>query len=681
MSPPAAHMPDYGLLFPDNVLHPRAKDLCILVQLTEKCNVRCNFCFQIDKKVTLDLVKLRSNLESVLGDTAHMLFSGGEITALKGAYEFISEILTDYPDILPDFITNGVLMTEKWIRLFVEHAGKVCISLDASNDQSYRKVISGGGRNPWEMACRNIVDLIKAYAAAGLQPRDMITLSMVVTNETADDVVEFGLLVDKLGVALRYNFDCLDPDILHNDRLVVASYEAAQLSHIFGARTPVGIVNSPLSNPIVAERFDGDPRRQRLWEEMPAEIERHRVRLELPLGLSLDPAEEPLVPASLRVTPKVLNPPAGHYADFTEVLGRKVCGAPWNSLVILPNGKVQFCCNTEDYTIGNIMQQNVDELWHNPIAVRLRRGILLGDYGHCSAVCPINLNPASSEARKTAHEQAQRLVAEKRFAEGLVVTERRLRDDPMDPTLSYLRAYCLHWLGERKAALQLYDHAIALGMEPFFPLLNKALILREEGDQAGSLAVFCGLHAMHPNHPTLRAHLSDEEYDAVCNANLPASLRPAQPDRSAAAIDAAGGPVAPAVVTPFGLTGDQFAALLQDALERNALAAFDVLLQQVGLAPSLAAHPRIAHMAGMRAHQLGRYDDACRELRRSLAAGYAPYWNNLRLALALEALGDVDEALRAARAARARSNTDWVRSVVQRLQKSQRAKHGAAQVR
>ncbi len=64
----------------------------------------------------------------------------------------------------------------------------------------------------------------------------------------------------------------------------------------------------------------------------------------------------------------------------------KRCRAPFNSLVVKPNGEVRFCPDEwiDDYPLGNIREASLGEIWRGRRARRFRRAILLrGSFPGC----------------------------------------------------------------------------------------------------------------------------------------------------------------------------------------------------------------------------------------------------------------------------------------------------------
>jgi radical SAM protein with 4Fe4S-binding SPASM domain len=58
----------------------------------------------------------------------------------------------------------------------------------------------------------------------------------------------------------------------------------------------------------------------------------------------------------------------------TERLGHRFCRIPWNRLSIDPNGDV-FPCNVANEVIGNLFEENIEQIWHGPRMQSFRAGV------------------------------------------------------------------------------------------------------------------------------------------------------------------------------------------------------------------------------------------------------------------------------------------------------------------
>lgn len=100
--------------------------------------------------------------------------------------------------------------------------------------------------------------------------------------------------------------------------------------------------------------------------------------------------------------------------EATEfALKDRFCRAPFENLETAPNGNVYFCCTAWlPAAIGNINQQNADDVWNSPAAQEIRGSILDGSYRYCSRVhCPHLSGNKLPRVDKLTNELHRRIVA------------------------------------------------------------------------------------------------------------------------------------------------------------------------------------------------------------------------------------------------------------------------------
>lgn len=71
-------------------------------------------------------------------------------------------------------------------------------------------------------------------------------------------------------------------------------------------------------------------------------------------------------------------------SDYLKDFG---CVLPFKQMIVRPDGKVSLCCNDPygKYTMGDLSQQTIDEVWHGEAFRKVRRAMLKGrkNYGGC----------------------------------------------------------------------------------------------------------------------------------------------------------------------------------------------------------------------------------------------------------------------------------------------------------
>ncbi len=67
---------------------------------------------------------------------------------------------------------------------------------------------------------------------------------------------------------------------------------------------------------------------------------------------------------------------------------RKFCNVPFDYVHLVPNGNV-FLCNWMDGAIGNLLEEDLEDIWNGEKADTVRQSIIDGSYKYCRAVsCP-----------------------------------------------------------------------------------------------------------------------------------------------------------------------------------------------------------------------------------------------------------------------------------------------------
>jgi radical SAM protein with 4Fe4S-binding SPASM domain len=80
---------------------------------------------------------------------------------------------------------------------------------------------------------------------------------------------------------------------------------------------------------------------------------------------------------------------------------RKVCYWPWNTMIIRWDGSIKPCCpfGTDEFNLGNAINNNTNDLWTSPEYDSLRKGFILKDYGQMMhPLCKICLGLTKSNS-------------------------------------------------------------------------------------------------------------------------------------------------------------------------------------------------------------------------------------------------------------------------------------------
>lgn len=68
----------------------------------------------------------------------------------------------------------------------------------------------------------------------------------------------------------------------------------------------------------------------------------------------------------------------------------KKCLEPFRNISILPRGEVYTCCSAflkHDYYIGNIYENEFDDIWNSERALKLRYSVSNGNFEYCQSIC------------------------------------------------------------------------------------------------------------------------------------------------------------------------------------------------------------------------------------------------------------------------------------------------------
>jgi len=136
------------------------------------CNLDCKYCFYLEKEVLYPQVNqwamreevlesyIRQYIEAHDSPVVHFAWQGGEPTLLGVDYfRRLVEIQKKYANgkrIQNAFQTNGVLLSDSWAQLFVEHNFLIGISIDGPRELHDRYRVDKGGQPTFDRVIRGI---------------------------------------------------------------------------------------------------------------------------------------------------------------------------------------------------------------------------------------------------------------------------------------------------------------------------------------------------------------------------------------------------------------------------------------------------------------------------------------------------------------------------------------------
>jgi|GEM_PF-6950621 len=124
----------------------------VMFMLTRKCNLKCDYCIEktntkdfgnyyISKDVIDCFFENVKNKKIQLEKDATIIFYGGEPLLNIGMIKYILDFKNDFPDFKFTIVTNGTLLSEDIIDLFIENKVNIAVSIDGDRTitNSHRK--------------------------------------------------------------------------------------------------------------------------------------------------------------------------------------------------------------------------------------------------------------------------------------------------------------------------------------------------------------------------------------------------------------------------------------------------------------------------------------------------------------------------------------------------------------
>lgn len=170
------------------VIQREYNGLYVSIQLTKKCNFRCEYCYQIPDKGNADNEIKGEEWCTIIdklydGGCRIIKFTGGEIFCYKdffAVYKYAWE-----KGIIITLYTNGYLIDDKGIAFLKKYPPhEIRISIYGNNDESYYKFAKI--RSGWDIVTRNITRLVQE----GVNVETSIVLNKM-NYKFANEIVNF----------------------------------------------------------------------------------------------------------------------------------------------------------------------------------------------------------------------------------------------------------------------------------------------------------------------------------------------------------------------------------------------------------------------------------------------------------------------------------------------------------
>jgi MoaA/NifB/PqqE/SkfB family radical SAM enzyme len=298
--------------------------------LTNRCNLRCPFCFQYRHKTrspmeTEDWLQLTQQLP----DYARVTLTGGEPLVFKGFREVLTAVAARYDC---NIISNGALLNEEWIRLFVSLPRLKVVSLSLDDIGNRNRAMKPDEWQQMVTMSRRLVEL-RAQEGSNIK----LDIKTMVLDENAD----------QLFAIHRY---CVEE--LHCDTHAFQFLKGSPLQHADTMSPFDAIFDPPASDQY--QRLDTI--RSQL-EQVRQHALKHdqRVYLHPPMA---DLHQERPVAELERVNEAGMN--SSRYEP---------CKFPWSSVHINADGDLFPCMAV---SMGNVKEQRLPEIIHGPTFERFR---------------------------------------------------------------------------------------------------------------------------------------------------------------------------------------------------------------------------------------------------------------------------------------------------------------------
>jgi radical SAM protein with 4Fe4S-binding SPASM domain len=338
----------------------------VVIQLLEKCNLRCRMCYEwgetgayhaLAKTATLDLEVVLRTVRECLPAKPTFEFFGGEPMLYPHLWQVIDLIRSGGCELA--FPTNGTLIERHAERLVRSPPTRLWVSIDGPADINDAQ----RGAGVFRRVMRGLAKLDKARKAQGSEyPK--LGVTCVVTPDNHRHIADFFL--DGIDLSM---LECVSIEMQsYLTRAQVDAY-AIFLQREFGIEATPDAA-SYLRDPASFAGIDIDMlvmQMQRVARECASR------------GILFHSQPRTLTGANLQ---SYLS------ADWARMADRRSrCGVPWVSAEISARGDVTTCHTFYDLPLGNIHQQSLSEIWKGERIRKLRGHLREGLMPICTACC------------------------------------------------------------------------------------------------------------------------------------------------------------------------------------------------------------------------------------------------------------------------------------------------------
>ena len=163
----------------------------LIVTLSTRCNSRCIMC-EVKKNVWDLPQKTISEIKELFPVLESVAWQGGEVFYMP-FFEELFDSASVFPGLKQTIVTNGLLLSEKWIEKLVQAPVELAVSVDGTTKEVYEKIRSGSDFNRLKKNLAQLKKLRKKPSPMSLR------LHTVVMRSNLDQMTEFVLLAEEFG--------------------------------------------------------------------------------------------------------------------------------------------------------------------------------------------------------------------------------------------------------------------------------------------------------------------------------------------------------------------------------------------------------------------------------------------------------------------------------------------------
>lgn len=307
----------------------------ILIEFPDqKCNARCPYCyyFQLNEQYN-KLISTKNatsylwgRLERYIQKFNSINISGGEPFAndfIKSLYE---KLLRRNKRPKLEIYTNGTLLNAGWMHKLADNFSLVLFSINAMNSDTYER-ITGLNVKYFYVALNNLNNILKLR---GKKQSPYIMVNFVINNINYKEILEYAKYMDSIGI------DYIEFNIIREK-----------------------------FNPINRKSYflvtESDDEINMLEDLKSLIMQAEKLSLKTKIGLE-------------RVKYRLM-------VDKIEKLENPYpfCIYPWGYFSVWLNGGVKFCSWQNEF-MGNILEDDLEDIWNGPKAVEFRQKIIDGQF-------------------------------------------------------------------------------------------------------------------------------------------------------------------------------------------------------------------------------------------------------------------------------------------------------------